>query len=134
MSWGTCVAGSNNIHFSYPPLMSDGRNYSSWEPGAVINNNIKSQANIQTNAEYRQFLINNADNIIKLNQMEACNNCGCCPYYDKTKQSSNQPYLYNSCLSRDQPYGYENSNLKRLYLSREQLAILKSEPITFKMR
>ena len=134
MSWGTCYAGSNNIHFNYPPLMSDGRNYASWEPGAVINNNLKAQANIKTNAEYRQYLINNADDIIKLNQMEACNNCGCCPYYDTTKQSSNQPYLYNSCLSRDQPYGYENSNLKRLYLSREQLAILKSEPITFKLR
>ena len=26
MSWGTCYAGSNNIHNNYPALMSDGNN------------------------------------------------------------------------------------------------------------
>ena len=38
MSWATCYAGSNNIHFNYPPIMNDGRNFASWQPGAVINN------------------------------------------------------------------------------------------------
>ena len=33
MSWGTCFSGSNNIHFDFPPIMSDGRNFSSWQPG-----------------------------------------------------------------------------------------------------
>ena len=27
MSWGTCYSGSNNIHFGFPPIMTDGRNY-----------------------------------------------------------------------------------------------------------
>ena len=40
MSWGTCYAGSNNIHFDFPPIMADGRNYATWQPGAVINENI----------------------------------------------------------------------------------------------
>ena len=49
MSWATCSAGSNNIHFNYPPLMNDGRNYSSWQPGAVINENIRAYSNIKSN-------------------------------------------------------------------------------------
>ena len=37
MSWGTCYAGSNNIHFDFPPIMMDGRNFAKWQPGAAIN-------------------------------------------------------------------------------------------------
>ena len=37
MSWGTCYGGSNNIHFGFPPLMSDGRNYATWNPACDIN-------------------------------------------------------------------------------------------------
>ena len=133
MSWATCYAGSNNIHFNYPPIMNDGRNFASWQPGAVINNDIKKDAGITTNWEYRNYLMKNADNIIKLNQIEGCNNCGCCPTYN-SKQQPNTPYLYASCLSKDQPFGYENSDLKQLYLSREQLKVIKSEPITFKLK
>ena len=32
MSWGTCYGASNNIHFDFPPLMSDGRNFATWVP------------------------------------------------------------------------------------------------------
>lgn len=132
MSWGTCYAGSNNIHFNFPPLMNDGRNFASWKSDANLNNEIKNNANIKSNTDYRQYLIKNADYIIKLNQKEACNQCGCCISYNGNR-ISNTPYLYNSCLSNDQPFGYENSDLKKLYLSREQLASIKTEPIVFKL-
>ena len=65
MSWGTCTAGSNNIHFDFPPIMSDGRNFARWQPGAVINKEIRKENNIKTNSQYRQFLTENADSIIK---------------------------------------------------------------------
>ena len=39
MSWATCYAGSNNIHFDFPPIITDGRNYAKWQPGAVITPN-----------------------------------------------------------------------------------------------
>jgi hypothetical protein len=42
MSWAVCYSGSNNIHFNFPPIMADGRNYASWQPDAVINNRIQS--------------------------------------------------------------------------------------------
>ena len=75
MSWGTCYSGSNNIHFDFPPIMMDGRNFADWQPGAVINQKIREDAGIKTNSDYRQFLINNADQIIKYNQMQACDQC-----------------------------------------------------------
>ena len=86
MSWGTCYSGSNNIHFGFPPIMSDGRNYSQWQPGAVINNEIKKQSNITSNWEYRKYLTENANSIIEHNQLSACDECGGCPYYGTSKQ------------------------------------------------
>lgn len=134
MSNGTCYAGSNNIYNSAPPLMSDGRNFANWQPGTEIDNILKKQANITNNSEYRQYLIQNADKIVELNQLEACNNCGCCPYYNSDKDTPNKPFLFDNCLSKDKPFGYETSDLKKLYLSREQLQTFKSEPITFKLQ
>ena len=69
MSWGTCYNGSNNIHPDFPPIMHDGRNYANWQPGSVINDTIKKEANIKSNWEYRRFLSANADSIIKINQL-----------------------------------------------------------------
>ena len=98
MSWGTCYAGSNNIHFDFPPIMTDGRNYATWQPGAVINENIRKKENIKTNWQYRKYLTQNADSIIKYNQLEACDQCCSCPAkYGKEQQMSNTPYLYKSC-------------------------------------
>ena len=122
MTWGTCYSGSNNIHFDFPPIMADGRNYATWQPGAVVNQQIKEQANIKTNWQFRKYLTENADEIIKYNQLEACDQCCSCPArYGNQKPISNSPYLYHSCTENTQPYGYENSDLKNLYLSRQQL-------------
>ena len=79
MSWGSCASGSNNIHSDFPPIMSDGRNYASWQPGAVINQKIREENGIKSNFEYRSFMTKNADDIIAANQMEACNQCCSCP-------------------------------------------------------
>ena len=49
MSWGTCYAGSNNIHFNFPALMSDGRLNADWQPGSLRNDNIKKQEKIMSN-------------------------------------------------------------------------------------
>jgi hypothetical protein len=121
MNWGTCKQGSNNIHFDFPPIMSDGRNYSSWQPNAIMNNQIVIDNNINSNADYRAFLTKNADKIIKQNQQTACSGCCNCLDIPQTNKTSNSPYLYRSCTDSTQPYGYEKSDLKEMYLSREQL-------------
>ena len=131
MSWGTCYSGSNNIHFDFPPIMSDGRNYATWQPGAVINANIRKEQGIKTNWQYRKYLIHNADNIIKHNQMSACDQCCTCPIFSNNINvlSPTTPYLYKSCTDSTQPYGYENSDLKREYLSRYQLQCRMVTPV-----
>ncbi len=128
MSWGTCYSGSNNIHFDFPPLMSDGRNFASWQPGAEINSAIRKENKITSNWQYRSYLVNNADEIIKLNQQEACNNCGCCNI-PKSQKTSNRPFIYQSCVQNSMPFGYENSDLKNVYLTSQQLQCRMTAPI-----
>ena len=130
MSWGTCYGASNNIHFDSPPLMSDGRNFATWIPACKINEDIQKNSHIKTNYEYRQYLTKNADQIIKQNQAKACG--GCCACWEQYKKIPFTPtirYLYKSCTDKKQPYGYENSDLKNLYLSRFALQSQMIAPI-----
>lgn len=130
MSWATCYKGSNNIHFDYPALMSDGRNYTNWDPACEKNKFLIAKNDIQSNFQYRQFLTNNANNLIKTNKKQACDNCGVCDYgHPLQKNTNNGKYLYKSVSDQHQPYGYETSDLKNLYLSREQLQTRLSAPI-----
>lgn len=123
MSWGTCYSGSNNINFNFPPIMTDGRNYASWQPDAVINERIQNKEGIKSNWSYRQFLQNNGRQIMNLNSQEACYELGLDPHYytDKTP-SSNVPYTFKGTFDTSKPgFGYCNSDLKNPYLTREQL-------------
>jgi hypothetical protein len=127
MSWGTCYSGSNNIHFNYPPIMADGRNYAMWQPGAVINEQIREKNNITSNSDYRQYLIRNADEVMQANLIGACDSCGfnlnLISNSNDNAYSGNypKPFLFSSPWDRSQPFGYESSDLKNLYLSRYEL-------------
>lgn len=121
MSWGSCESGSNNVHFDFPPIMADGRNYATWQPGAVINQKIREENNIKSNFDYRSFMTKNADAIIAANQMEACNRCCSCPANPNASKTPNTPFLYKSCVDNATPFGYETSDLKQGYLSAYQL-------------
>jgi hypothetical protein len=119
MSWGTCYAGSNNIHPDFPPIMNDGRNFANWQPGAVINEYIRQQANIKSNWSYRDYLTKNADTIIKYNQLSACGECAAntVQYGTGKPVSNNSPYLFKSSLDETKKFGYEDSDMKNLYLT-----------------
>lgn len=123
MSWATCYSGSNNIHFNFPPIMADGRNYASWQPEAVVNERIQKQANINNNWSYRNYLQKNADQIMKYNNLEACYDLGLPTHYHTNKNpSSNVPYTFKSTFDAGNPgYNYPNSDLKNPYLTSEQL-------------
>lgn len=130
MSWGTCYSGTNNIHFNLPSLMSDGRNYTSWTPQVAIDNQIVKENNIQTNMQYRHFLQNNALNIIKNNQLNSCDECGICPFHPSTYKNLTQPFFYANLVNNDSPFGYNNSDLKNQYLSRQTLQSRLFTPIS----
>ena len=127
MSWGTCYSVSNNIHFDFPPIMSDGRNYASWQPGAVLSNEIKKNNNITKNWEYRKYMVDHADSIIKHNQISACNESSVCIHNLDNKVSNS--LVYNKNLSKNVQYGYNNSDLKNLYISRQDLQSRMVTPV-----
>ena len=121
--WGTCFSGSNNTHFNFPPIMSDGRNYASWQPEAVVNKRIQKQENIHSNWDYRQYLQHHGLQIMKYNSEESCYELGLNPHaYTGKTPSENVPYLFKSSFDSSKPgYGYCNSDLKNPYLSSQQL-------------
>lgn len=73
---------------------------------------------MSANWKYRQSIIKNADCIIKHDQVSQCSEV---PTFPKTTHSTNTPYLYTSCVDRAEPPGYENSNLKSVYLAQQRL-------------
>jgi len=130
MSWGTCYSSSNNIHFDFPPIMSDGRNYASWQPGSTTNQAIREKEGIINNSQYRKYLITNADKIIKNNQLEACDHCSSSTsQFGSGKQMSVTPFLYDTLHGNSKPYGYESSDLKNVYLTRKQLQSRQVTPV-----
>jgi hypothetical protein len=114
---------TNNIYPNIPPFMNDGRSViASWQPEAIINNDIIKEQNLKTNWEYRQFMINHADVIMEYNKREAYNDIGYYKRYVPTQinKVNSQPKL------KEEP-----SDLKNLYFSRNQLQMQKiSKEIT----
>jgi len=119
---------SNNQYDNFPPLMSDGRTVvASWQPESVINNQIIHENGIQSNWQYRKYLTHNANKIMKINYEEACNDVGYVAREYEPRNTTN-PFLYKSFLDNAKPFGYETSDLKENYLSREQLNSRKVSP------
>jgi hypothetical protein len=118
----SCYA-TNNIHFNFPPIMDDGRNFASWQPEAVINKQIQQSQGIKSNWEYRRYLTNNATTVMKFNAQEAIENSGVNPFCQSgNTPSSNVPYVFKNTFDTSSPgFGYSTSDLKSPYLSREQL-------------
>ena len=128
MSWSTSYSASNNIHFNLPALMSDGREYTQYDPSCKENNKLVKKLGIKNNYDYRQWLIKNGKKIIKENRLKACNQCSECVKI-AINAPNNQKYLFKNCADKSRPYGYETSDLKNIYLSRQELNSRLSAPI-----
>ena len=128
MSWATCYSGSNNIHFQHPPLMSDGRQFTHLDPNCEANDKLQKFLNIGSNYEYRQYLIKNGNSLINNNRMAAFMTNNNVRLGDSNYVTHNK-YVFQGVQDNNQPFGYEGSDLKRLYLTRQQLAAKKEAPI-----
>jgi len=113
---------SNNKYDGFPPLMSDGRTVvASYQPEAVLNNHLLKEIGVETNWQYRQYLIKNSKEIIQYNRMQTANDAGYFKRYadeENTKYSS--PIIYSS-FEQKPTSSSPASDLKDIYLSREQL-------------
>jgi hypothetical protein len=132
MPGSTLGYGANNVYPSFPPKMSDGRSLiANGQSGSLINNQLLNDTGIKSNWEYRRYLTRNSENIVKYNFAEAATDVGYykrfaeAPIITNTSAAVNTPVWYSSY--QDKPVGQE-SDLKKLYLTREQLAALKVAP------
>lgn len=121
MSWNTCYGAPNNVYSNFPGIINDGSLFTSYQPAGQHNLLIKNSQNINNNYDYRRYLQKNATNIIEHNKKYAHEyNC----YYDysnKSNLSSGNPYVFTNSLDKSKPIGYSDSDLKNLYLSRQEL-------------
>ena len=127
MSLDNCMSVYNNNN---EMIIGNDTNSVEWSPGVELNLEIKNKKNITKNWQYRKFITANADTIIKKNQMQACQQCCVCPSRyvsldvplgQKETTPNTTPYLYDGCLSRYQPPGYEESLQKKTYLIKKDL-------------
>ena len=63
----TCNKTSNNKYFDCPARMDDGRTFTDYRPNNAVDDMIRYSNNVMSSYEYRQFLINNATDIMNVN-------------------------------------------------------------------
>jgi len=95
----------------------------SWIPGWQVNTQIRQGQQLTSNWKYRRYLQQHANDIMSYNtQLVASETQTPAPQsFSPVQESGNTPYLYKSCLSTAQPTGYENSDLKEYYLTKQRL-------------
>jgi hypothetical protein len=121
---------SNAVYLGFPPIMMDGRSVvASYQPEAVLNDELLKETGIQTNWQYRQYLTTSAKDIMKYNYRESSNDVGYFKRYADAPGTYSVPFLYPSFVSQDRPQGYQSSDLKQTYLTREQLESRKVAPV-----
>jgi hypothetical protein len=115
---------TNTLYPGFPPKMSDGRALvASWQPEAVINHNLVKTVGVESNWQYRKYLTKNANEIMKYNTNEAYNDVG---YY---KRFTEMPLFSDNVKQKSKMKSISDvSDLKQLYLTREQLDSRKISP------
>lgn len=123
--------GFNNKYSNYAPLMSDSRLFTSYDPHYENNDKFMEQHHIETNYDYRQYLIRNADKIIEDNQRTMCNQVGVCRFSTEsyTQRNPEGKYLYKGHSDKTQPYGYETSDMKKTYVEKSARQSRMAAPI-----
>ena len=60
-----CYRTGNNKYFNAPPLMSDGRHFTDYRSSCVANSMFYTNKKLTNSFDYRNYLTQNAKNIIK---------------------------------------------------------------------
>lgn len=90
----------------------------------LTNQRIKADAGITSNWKYRQYIQQNANQIMKFNTMQSITDSGNNPYsiLNKVPIETSSPHLYHSTHDSNHPsYGFRNSDLKQDYIKKEQM-------------
>ena len=129
MSLDNCISDYTNNFNKEHIIIGDDKNAVDWSPGVELNLEMHKHRNITKNWQYRKYIMKNADKIIKQNQLHACQQCVCPARYESLDVPPGQkdttprttPYLYDTCISKYQPPGYEESLQKKTYIIKQDL-------------
>lgn len=125
---------TNNQFPIFPPMMKDGRSLiSSWNAETNEYEIYKKEheedafnmSPLSPNWAYRRMMQKNGYELMAQNFVNTANDSGTNVPTGESMFSNgkdrNAPYIFNSLGDDAQPTGYQSSDLKDLYLSREQL-------------
>ena len=115
----TMWATQNNSNANMPGVVSDGRLFTNYRSEALVGEEIKKQNNLQSNEQYRQFLVSNTEMIMKENYYHMAKENH--TKYEHKQYNYGGPHLYDSVQSDEKPYGYQDTYTKQMYLTRQQL-------------
>jgi hypothetical protein len=124
---------TNNRYKQFPPLMSDGRSIvSNTQNVEILNQKLITENGITSNWKYRQYMIKNANTIMEFNYRESSNDTGYVipPVKGNKYDKLTVPYTFDSLNDSSKPY--QTSDLKDLYLTKEQMNAKKVIPVLFK--
>lgn len=128
---------SNNRYDGFPPLMSDGRSIvANGKSEPLAHNALLQKQGMINNAQYRDYMIKNAKQIMMMEYRNASNDTGF------SEEGRFADYLLASAQAKDSkhlPYkgqqetlgqhiAYKQSDLKNIYLTREQLFERRNYP------
>jgi hypothetical protein len=115
----TMWATQNNQSVNMPGVVSDGRLFTNYNADSIVTELTKQMNGLKSNEEYRRFLVQNTEAIMKqnYNQMAQENRTS----YAHEQFDYGHPHLYNSIQEDTKPHGYEDTEVKQMYLSRQQL-------------
>jgi hypothetical protein len=129
--------GTNNRHKKFPSLMSDGRSIvSNAQNPETLNKKLIMGNGITTSWGYRQYMIKHGNTIMEYNYRESANDTGyLIPPISKTVNKSKNdnlipPFFFDSLNDKSKPF--EMTDLKEMYLSREQMNSRKVIPTFLK--
>ena len=124
---GNCNYTSNNQYFGCPALMSDGRTFTDYRPKCVVNQEIIDANNISNSYDYRQFLISNANNLMRANQAYAVKKVSCKPCTATSASMDSQMncnvdiYGANCGLTNPRGLGLTNQSVQNIRQGRMML-------------
>ena len=124
---------TNNIYQNMPPRMEDSRSLiAAYQPEAILNETLIKESNVKSNWEYRKYLTENSQQIAQDNFREACNDVGYMERFTPNERGyqsqTHQTPLHGANYKSQSTLIDENSDLKDLYLTREDLQ-KKHDPI-----
>lgn len=122
-----------NNTYNFPPLMNDGRQYTNWNSSSCM---------FKNDFEYRRYLTKHANDIMDRNLKYSMDKTGVSPFhnvntpyslkYSHVQHTFEPDIPYKSMIGQNSDtsvYGYEDSDLKRMYASNYALQSRMTYPL-----